>query len=268
MGAPSTTILETQLKDDLNNICNWISANNLTLNSKKSQLLIIAPNFKFSNVVLNIQSPAGEIKTVFKAKYLGILFDNRLNFLAHIKILEVKIAPLVGILNKLKYFLPSSALLKLYYALIHSHFNYGLAVWGSTYPTYLNKLKLLQNKAIRIVTFSHMSTSSKPLYIKSNILPLPKLFKFEVAKIVYCYKFNLLPKIFDNYLSYAKSYHSRTTRFSLNNHLTIPLFKSNRSQRSIKYIGPKIWNSISHNLRIMTFNKFKKHYKSVLLLND
>ena len=92
MGAASTTILENQLKDDLNNICNWISANNLTLNSKKLQLLIIAPNLKFSNAVLNIQSPAGEIKTVFKAKYLGILFDNRLNFHEHIKILEVKIA--------------------------------------------------------------------------------------------------------------------------------------------------------------------------------
>ena len=92
------------------------------------------------------------------------------------------------------------------------------------------------NKAIRIVTSSQMSTSSKPLYIKSNILPLPKLFEFEIAKIVYFYKFNLLPKIFDNYFSYAKSCHSRTTKFSLNNHLTIPLFKSNRTQRSIKYI--------------------------------
>ena len=51
-------------------------------------------------------------------------------------------------------------------------------------------------------------------------------------------------------------------------HLTITLFKSNRTQRSIKYIGLKIWNSISHNLKSMTFNQFKKHYKSVLLLND
>ena len=82
--------------------------------------------------------------------------------------------------------------MKLYYALIHSHFNYGFAVWGSTYPTYLNKLKLLENKAIRIVTFSQMSTSSKPLYIKSNILPLPKLFEFEIAKIVYFYTVNLI----------------------------------------------------------------------------
>ena len=108
-----------------------------------------------------------------------------------------------------------------------------------------------------------MSTSLKPLYI----LPLPKFFEFETAKIVYFYKFNLLPKIFDNYLC-ANSCHSCSTRFSLNNHLTFPLFKSNQTQRSIKYIGPKNWNSISHILRTMIFNKFKKHYKSVLLLND
>ena len=31
---------------------------------KKSQILIISPNLKSSNVILNIQSPAGEIKTV------------------------------------------------------------------------------------------------------------------------------------------------------------------------------------------------------------
>ena len=163
------------------------------------QILIISPNLKSSNVVSNIQSPAGEIKTVYKAKYLGVIFDNRLNFHEHIKILEAKIARSVGILNKLKYFLPSSALLKLYYLLIHSHFNYGLVVWGGTYPTYLNKLKLLQNTAIRIVTSSYRSTSSKHLYIKTNILSLSKLFEFEAAKFVYSHKFNLLPKIFDNY---------------------------------------------------------------------
>ena len=69
----------------------------------------------------------------------------------------------------------------------------------------------------------------KPLFIKTNILALPKLFEFETTKIVYSYKFNLLPKIFDNYFSYAKFCHSRTTRFLLKNHLAIPLFKSNRT---------------------------------------
>ena len=132
---------------------------------KKSKILVISPNLKSSNDVLNIQSPAGEIKTIYKAKYSGIIYDNRLNFHEHIKTLKAKIARSVGILNELKFVLPSLALLKLYDSLIHSHFNYGLVVWGSTYPTHLNKLKLLHNKAICIVTSSRRSTSSKPLYI-------------------------------------------------------------------------------------------------------
>ena len=62
------------------------------LNLEKSQILIISPNLKSSNVVLNIQSPAVEIKSVYNAKYLGIILNNRSNFHEHIKILEAKIA--------------------------------------------------------------------------------------------------------------------------------------------------------------------------------
>ena len=76
MVAPSINTLQNQFKSELNNICNWISASCITLNSKKSQLLIIVPKLKFPNVALNIQSPVGEIKIVYKAKYLGIIFDN------------------------------------------------------------------------------------------------------------------------------------------------------------------------------------------------
>ena len=53
MGAPYINILENHFKDDLNSICNWISANNLTLNLKKSQLYCNKPQvfkccFKYS----------------------------------------------------------------------------------------------------------------------------------------------------------------------------------------------------------------------------
>ena len=87
-----------------------------------------------------------------------------------------------------------------------------------------------------------------------NCLSLKQLNLFILMNLIF------LPKVFNNYFSYAKFCHYCTTRFSLKNHLTIPLFISNRTQRSIKYIGLKIWNSISHNQRTMTFNKFKKHF--------
>jgi len=40
----------------------------------------------------------------------------------------------------------------LYYALIHPHLLYGLSIWGSNYPSYLKKLNILQNKAIKLIS--------------------------------------------------------------------------------------------------------------------
>ena len=102
---------------------------------------------------------------------------------------------------------------------------------GSTYPTYLNKLKLLQNKAIHIATPSYSSTCFKPPFIKTNVLPLPKPFELETVKIIYSCELDLLFTISVNSFLFAKFCHFRTRRFSLKNHLSIPPFKTKRNQR-------------------------------------
>ena len=85
-------------------------------------------------------------------KYLGILIDDNLSFKSHIHYLESKLSRSVGVISKLRFFLPSSALINLYYSLIHSHLLYGLPVWASTYKTYSTKIRVLQNKAISIIS--------------------------------------------------------------------------------------------------------------------
>ena len=52
-------------------------------------------------------------------KYLGVIIDHNLTFLPHIINLEVKLSRNVGILFKLNKYLPTSALITLYYALVH-----------------------------------------------------------------------------------------------------------------------------------------------------
>ena len=39
----------------------------------------------------------------------------------------------------------------LYYSFVHAHLLYALPVWAFTYPKYLKRLQVLQNKAIRII---------------------------------------------------------------------------------------------------------------------
>ena len=183
------------------------------------------------------------------------------------KSLETKIARAVGILFKLKYLLPESAMLNLYYALVHSNLIYGILVWGNTFLSYLTKLSKLQNKAIRIVAGKNWNDSANPLYQKLNILPLVSLLNLEISKFVYQHDKSKLPASFSNYFTLNKNVHSRRTRASCNNQLTIPLFKTQKTQRSIKYTGAKIWNSIPIWIKKRSFQKLKKEHKKFLITN-
>jgi len=67
----------------------------------------------------------------------------------------MKIACAVGIMCKLKYYLPQNAILKLYYALVRTHLNYGILIWGNTYSSYLSKLNNYKIKHTLGKKFDH-----------------------------------------------------------------------------------------------------------------
>ena len=74
--------------------------------------------------------------------------------------------------------------------LIQSHLHYVIAVWGSTFSSYEDRLRLLQSSAIsNINKFSHIS----PSYRRNNILKLDDLCNFEIAKLMLLHSKSLLP---------------------------------------------------------------------------
>ena len=108
----------------------------------KSNVLINAKNNKMCNLLTS--EPLGnavlpEFLITKCAEYLGVTFDISLSFKLHIDKLTKKLSRSVGILAKLKPYLNSKALLSLYYAIFHSHLQYGLITWSSTFKTYLKK---------------------------------------------------------------------------------------------------------------------------------
>jgi hypothetical protein len=66
--------------------------------------------------------------------------DEQLNFKRHIEKLRGKIPPMVGMLYKLKFYLPSRILGSIYHAYIHSNIQYLLIVFQT-----------LQNRALKSV---------------------------------------------------------------------------------------------------------------------
>ena len=124
-------------------------------------------------------------------------------------------------------------------------------VWSNTIPTYISQLHRLQNKALRTVSGSSWNKTATPLYKALKILPLPLLLHFSTAKFVYNHNKLRLPQQFDNYSCNIS-----------NTQLIIPLFKT---QRSLKYIGTKFWNSVHEYLRNYSFPTFKIKFKIFLL---
>ena len=64
-----------------------------------------------------------------------------------------KIKRNIGILSKLRYYVNSDILVKLYYVSMYPFLTYGLISWGNTYSSTTQPLFILQKKAIRVMTF-------------------------------------------------------------------------------------------------------------------
>ena len=197
---------------------------------------------------------------------MGVFIDNKLNFKEHILTLENKIARSVGILSKVRYNFPLKTLLQLYHALIHPLLTYGILVWGSTYPSHLTKLKTLQNKAMRIISGGHYRDEANPIYKKLEVLQIHHLYIYETAKFIYSCFYNLAPIPFIDFFTTVDEVSQRATRQSVDKYsLYTPCYPTNRLQRSIKYQGVKIWNSIPNDIKSLKFQQFKSRFKTFLL---
>ena len=88
-----------------------------------------------------------EVRRVKIVEYLGMMVDDKLVWDQHVDYISSKITRSIGILKRIKHFIPQESLLLLYHTLIESYFRYCSIVWGQCGETQKDKLQTLQNKA-------------------------------------------------------------------------------------------------------------------------
>ena len=67
-------------------------------------------------------------------------------------IFVTKISKAGGIIRRSRFCLSTNTKLMLYYALIYPYLTYCNIVWASTYPSNLNRLLLMQKRAVQAIT--------------------------------------------------------------------------------------------------------------------
>ena len=86
-------------------------------------------------------------------KFLGVIFDNKLTFLPHIRYLKekcVKALNLLRVVAHISWGADQHTLSHPYRSLVRSKLDYGSVVYGFTRESYLRMLGLIQNHALRL----------------------------------------------------------------------------------------------------------------------
>ena len=108
-------------------------------------------------------------------KYLGVLLDQKVSWIQHISYVKNKISKGMGIMYKARRYLGSKSLVNLYHSCIYPYLIYCIESWGNAAHCHLDPLFKLQNKIIRIITFSDHNAHTELIFNDLNILPLYKL---------------------------------------------------------------------------------------------
>jgi len=185
-------------------------------------------------------------------KYLGVFIDEDLNWNNHIDYVCNNVKKYLGIFYKIRYKMPNYCLKNLYYAAVYPHIQYGIELYGNTYPTYLHDLEILNNKVLRILQFKPMEYSVSKLYEHYNTLQIEDLHSYKLLNLIHRY-FNdrgSLPRVFENYFTINSSVHTHNTRTKNSIHMTH--HETKFGTRCITVHGSKLWNSIPNDIKYTT----------------
>ena len=75
-------------------------------------------------------------------QFLGVMLDEHISWIDHVRTVENKIAKNIGLLYRVRQFLNKDCLKTLYFLYIHSCLNYANIAWASTYATKLKRVYL------------------------------------------------------------------------------------------------------------------------------
>ena len=92
--------------------------------------------------------------------------------------LALKFGKTIGLLSKIRHFVPAHILVSIYKCLVVPYLRYGLIAWGQAGKTQLNKLFIPQKRAFsfRFMCFADRCDYAIPLFLPAQTLPIRFLY--------------------------------------------------------------------------------------------
>lgn len=242
------------IQNDLQLVNAWLSKNCMSMNASKTNYIIFEKNrtIDYTNVP-DISIDSQRIERVSETKYLGLHIDNKLSWKTQIKHIKNKINPILFALRRLRYCLNVKARWNIYNAYIMSHLLYLNPIWTSTTQTNLNKIRVLQNKVIRVIHGFSRLHPTDDLY-DASVLSFDKISEYQLLLLIYKIKHGYIKHNIE--LSYQRNIHRYETR--RRSHIVIPQTRTNTGLNGILSRGYRVFNQLPSEIKnLLNISSFK-----------
>lgn len=262
---PDLEVLINDVNHDLCLILEWLNANKLSLNISKTKAMLFS---RKRNINRNIEIKVDNhrIDIVDSTTFLGVVIDKDLSWYAHIQKVCKKLSKVVGLLYRASSVLEKESLYELYNTLFYPHITYCNIIWGNAAACNLQRIYLLQKKAIRLICGLAYRDHTYEHFASLGILNIFQLNKYLLLMFVYKWLHHYLPGIF-------QAFYQISVRSSLamrqSNALSIPYCTTSHHQSQFHINGIRVWNSyVSQENPNVSRSSFSLGVTTHLLVND
>ncbi len=249
--------LEITCNEQLKVIDSFFMNNSLFLNAKKTNKMVFSTKQSNKSIPeISISVGENKIESVKLTKFLGVTIDSNLSWDCHVQKLSHKISSGIYCLRQMSRLCSFDVLKSIYFAHIHSHITYGLAVYGGTTKTNLDIILTLQKKAIRIMlNLEDDNISVKEKFSQLGILTIYDQYIFECIMLI---------RVQFDRLDLRRSVHSHLTRHR--NDIDLAQHNLGFYTKKATHMGSKFINHLPNSLKIkINENSFRNLLKTYLM---
>ena len=265
--AETSDELQMKLQLCFDNVHQWYNMNRLTVNKKKSAVMVIGSKAQLQSLNLDqfsINLDSNKIEFVNKAKYLGLLVKDDLSWDDHILQLCKTMNYYVNVLRRLNKIFPKQLLLKIYKSYVQSNLDYGLSIWGCTTEGNLDRVQRIQNFCARIMckNYDYINTRGIDLVNSLKIQTIRQRRDYFLSVLMFKAIHGLAPHYLCNDVTMVVDVHGYNTRSSENMNLYVPKYTKEICKRSFAYKGSMLWNDLPDEVKeSSSLDAFKSNYR-------
>ncbi len=261
-------VIEKCLNEDLESIAKWLDNNHMKANVSKTKVMLLGTPNKISKVnQINIVMNGTDVENVKSFKYLGITIDANLKWNEQVNNICRKVCNSLGIMRRIKPFVPRKSLITIYNTMILPHIDYAIIIWSNCSVSSIDKIQKLQNAAMRIILGVPFRTHVNDMLRELEFMDIRSRILYSTGCMMFKVLNNTAPRYLIDRFSAINDIHSICTRQSKAGNLYIPKCNTNYGKNTFRYNGCVLWNVLSQDIRnAKNFMSFKRMFKNDLKL--